>query len=324
MTENFRSLAHKPPFMRPTVSVLIAAYNASPFLGRAVNSALAQGNAVTEIIVVDDCSTDATLELAEAMSRKDGRIKVVHLPKNAGPSVARNAGLEVASGDWVAILDADDAYAPGRVERLVTVAAAQDADIVADKFSYYDPATDASSPATIGFTDEMTLIDIKTFLTHARPFGTDTDWGLLKPMFKQEFLADRSLRYPSDSRHGEDFLFVMDALLEGAKYVASNFHGYMYTPRGAGWSRTTVNYDGQVDQSKKLLLDHRLSANSRLVGLLKERIRAMERLSAEHKTQTLIAERRLLPLATAGVTDWRIAASILRQVKNKVTAVRAA
>lgn len=50
----------------------------------------------------------------------------------------------------------------------------------------------------------------------------------------------------------------------------------------------------------------------------------MERLSAEHKTQTLIAERRLLPLATAGVTDWRIAASILRQVKNKVTAVRAA
>ncbi|MGT2467511.1 hypothetical protein ACVOMV_25490 [Mesorhizobium atlanticum] len=62
----------------------------------------------------------------------------------------------------------------------------------------------------------------------------------------------------------------------------------------------------------------------RLVGLLKERIRAMERLSAEHKTQTLIAERRLLPLATAGVTDWRIAASILRQVKNKVTAVRAA
>ncbi|MGT2467510.1 glycosyltransferase family 2 protein [Mesorhizobium atlanticum] len=98
----------------------------SPFLGRAVNSALAQGNAVTEIIVVDDCSTDATLELAEAMSRKDGRIKVVHLPKNAGPSVARNAGLEVASGDWVAILDADDAYAPGRVERLVTVAAAQD------------------------------------------------------------------------------------------------------------------------------------------------------------------------------------------------------
>ncbi|WP_167449169.1 glycosyltransferase family 2 protein [Mesorhizobium hawassense] len=324
MTVNFRSPAHKPPFIRPTVSVLIAAYNASPFLERAVSSAVAQGDAVTEIIVVDDCSTDATPELAGAMSRKDSRIKVIHLPKNAGPSAARNAGLEVASGDWVAILDADDAYAPGRVERLVTVAAPQDADIVTDKFSYYDPATDASSPATIGFTDDMTLIDIETFLTHARPYGIDTDWGLLKPMFKQKFLADRSLRYPSNSRHGEDFLFVMDALLEGAKYVASNAHGYMYTPRGAGWSRTTVNYDGQVDQSKKLLLDHRLSANSRLVCLLKERIRAMERLSAEYKTRTLLAERRLLPLATAGMMNWRIAASILRQVKNKVTTVRAA
>lgn len=106
--------------------------------------------------------------------------------------------------------------------------------------------------------------------------------------------------------------------------MATNFHGYMYTPRGAGWSRTAVNYDGQVDQSKKLLLDHRLSANSRLVCLLKERIRSMERLSAEYKTHTLIAERRLLPLARAGMTDWRIAASILRQVKNKVRTVRAA
>ncbi|MDX8482027.1 glycosyltransferase family 2 protein [Mesorhizobium sp. VK24D] len=324
MTANSHILAQKPPFAHRTVSVLIAAYNASPFLERAINSAVAQGDAVIEIIVVDDCSTDATLEVAGAMSRKDGRVKVVHLPRNAGPSAARNTGLEVASGDWVAILDADDAYAPGRVERLVEIAAAQDADIVADKFSYYDPATDASSPANIGFADDMTLIDIETFLAHARPFGIDTDWGLLKPMFKRKFLADRSLRYPSNSRHGEDFLFVTDALLEGAKYVASNFLGYLYTHRGAGWSRTKVDYDGQVDQSKALLLDRRLSGNSRLVCLLKERIRAMKRLSAEYKTQALIAERRLLPLATAGVTDWRIAASILSKVKNKVTTVRAA
>lgn len=323
MNVNFRIPAQKPPFARPTVSVLIAAYNAVPFLERAVNSARAQGDAVIEIIVVDDNSTDATLEVAGAMSRQDDRVKVVHLPRNGGPSAARNAGLEAATGDWIAILDADDAYAPGRVERLVEIAAAQDADMVTDKFSYYDPASDASSPATIAFTKDTTLIDIETFLAHARPFGVDTDWGLLKPVFRRKFLADRSLRYPSNSRHGEDFLFVTDALLEGAKYVASDFLGYLYTHRGAGWSRTKVNYDGQVDQSQTLLLDRRLSGNSRLVSLLKERIRAMKRLSAEYKTQALIAERRLLPLATAGMMDWRIAASILRKAKNKVTTVQA-
>ncbi|TIN26980.1 MAG: glycosyltransferase family 2 protein, partial [Mesorhizobium sp.] len=90
MTANSRILAQKPPFARPTVSVLIAAYNASPFLERAVNSAMAQGDAVIEIIVVDDCSTDATPEVAGAMSRQDGRVKVVHLPRNGGPSAARN------------------------------------------------------------------------------------------------------------------------------------------------------------------------------------------------------------------------------------------
>ena len=307
MTANFRILAQKPPFARPTVSVLIAAYNAYPFLERAVNSARAQGDAVIEIIVVDDCSTDATLEVAGAMSRQDGRVKVIHLPRNGGPSAARNAGLEAASGDWIAILDADDAYAPGRVERLVEIAAAQDADIVTDKFSYYDSWRDhrCADRFDIGI-GRQRILDV-----------------VLKPVFRRKFLADRSLRYPSNSRHGEDFLFVTDALLEGAKYVASNFTGYLYTHRGAGWSRTKVNYDDQVDQSQTLLLDRRVSGNSRLVSLLKDRIRAMKRLSAEYKTQALIAERRLLPLATAGMMDWRIAASILRKAKNKVTTVQA-
>ena len=309
--------------MRPTVSVLIAAYNATPFLERAVNSALAQGDLVHEILIIDDCSTDATHEVAGALSRKDKRVVVVRLPKNGGPAEARNAGLEAARGDWVAILDADDAYAPGRVERLVDMAASQEADIVTDKFAYYDPASDTSWPATIGFTKDVTLIDIETFLAHARPFGMDTDWGLLKPIFKRKFLTDRSLRYPSYSRHGEDFLFVTDALLEGARYVADNAPGYIYTHRRSGWSRTKVNYDGQVDQSHRLLLDRRLSGNLKLVSLLKERISAMKRLSAEYKAQTLIRERKLVPLAIAGITDWRIAASILKKAKGKVTMAQA-
>ncbi|WP_181182987.1 glycosyltransferase family 2 protein [Mesorhizobium sp. B3-2-1] len=311
-----------PAVGRNDVSVLIAAFNASPFLERAVSSAMNQGSSVLEIIVVDDCSTDATLDIARRIAKQDERVKVVHLSKNVGPSGARNAGLHVARGDWVAVLDADDAYAPGRLERLIQTGASEKADIVADNFAFYDPTSGTSGSSAAALTSEITPVSTEAFLIHARPFGPDIDWGLLKPAFRRQFLIDRSLRYPEDSRHGEDFLLVMGALLAGAKYVVANFPGYLYTHRGSGWSRTQINYDGQVKQSSKLLLDPRVANDRKLVHLLNARIRSIKRLSAERSTQSLIKDRRPFRLLAAATTDWRIALSVLRKFKNKAASVR--
>ncbi|MGX7876425.1 glycosyltransferase family 2 protein [Mesorhizobium sp. ORM6] len=304
------------------VSVLIAAFNASPFLERAVSSAMTQGSSVLEIIIIDDCSTDATLDIAKTIARQDERVKVVHLSKNVGPSGARNAGLDVARGDWVAILDADDAYVPGRLQRLIEAGVSQDADIVADNFTFYDPASEMSGPPAVALAGAITPVTTETFLAHARPFGPDIDWGLLKPAFRRQFLIDKSLRYPSDSRHGEDFLLVMGALLAGAKYVVANFPGYLYTHRGSGWSRTQINYGGQVEQSGTLLRDPRIANDRTLVNLLNARISAIKRLSAERKTQSLIKDMRPLRLMGAAMADWRVALSVLRKFKNKAANVR--
>ncbi|TIN53954.1 MAG: glycosyltransferase family 2 protein, partial [Mesorhizobium sp.] len=91
----------------PDVSFVIAAYNAEATLDRAIASAIAQKGVSVEIIVVDDKSRDATLDVARAYP--GDIVRVVALANNRGPGGARNAGLDAARGRWIAVLDSDDA-----------------------------------------------------------------------------------------------------------------------------------------------------------------------------------------------------------------------
>ena len=119
-----------------SVTLIITAYNAQDFIMRAVNSALEQTQPPLEIVVVDDCSTDNTADLLRRVARAHASIRVVSTVANGGPSVARNTGLAVARGDWVAFLDGDDAFAPDRLEVLMARAAHDDCDAVADDLGY--------------------------------------------------------------------------------------------------------------------------------------------------------------------------------------------
>ena len=95
----------------PTVSVVIPVYNGAPFLASAVASVRAQSVAVAEIVVVDDGSTDATAEVAKGLG-------VSYLCQaNQGPGAARNRGVTVATGEWIAFLDADDVWVGEKLAR---------------------------------------------------------------------------------------------------------------------------------------------------------------------------------------------------------------
>lgn len=98
----------------PRVSVIVPAYNSTATVGRAVDSVLGQTFGDLELIVVDDGSTDSTSEAV--LSRHDERLRCVKT-SNGGVSRARNRGLELASGDLIAFLDADDAWLPAKLER---------------------------------------------------------------------------------------------------------------------------------------------------------------------------------------------------------------
>jgi glycosyltransferase involved in cell wall biosynthesis len=94
------------------VSVVIPAWRAEHFVGAAIASARAQTLADIEIIVVNDCSPDDTAGAIARAGAGDPRVRAIDLPVNRGPSGARNRGFEAAQGEWIAVLDADDAMAP--------------------------------------------------------------------------------------------------------------------------------------------------------------------------------------------------------------------
>lgn len=91
----------------PLISVIIPIYNVEKYLHKCVDSVLAQTYKNLEIILVDDGSTDASGQICDEYAAKDSRIKVIHKP-NGGVSSARNAGLKVASGEYIGFVDGDD------------------------------------------------------------------------------------------------------------------------------------------------------------------------------------------------------------------------
>jgi len=94
------------------VSVVVPAHDAETTVARAVRSALAQSHVPHEVVVVDDGSTDATGSQVESV---EGPVRLVRQPQG-GPSAARNAGVAATSGEWIAFLDADDAWHPAKLE----------------------------------------------------------------------------------------------------------------------------------------------------------------------------------------------------------------
>ena len=98
-----------------SISVIIPAYNAEKFIGEAIESALNQTRPAKEIVVVDDASTDRTVEIARSFG---DRVQVLVNAKNSGPGHSRNAGVAASTGDYLAFLDADDKWLSEHLEDL--------------------------------------------------------------------------------------------------------------------------------------------------------------------------------------------------------------
>lgn len=98
------------------VSIIMPAYNADKYIKQSIESVITQTYTNWELIIVNDCSTDSTFEIASKYSVKDSRIKVINLEKNSGVAAARNKALEVSQGVFIAFLDSDDIWKPNKLE----------------------------------------------------------------------------------------------------------------------------------------------------------------------------------------------------------------
>lgn len=101
------------------VSIITPIHNVADFLGDMLESVLAQTFDQWELILVDDLSTDNSVEIAQSFIAKDQRIKLIELTQNSGSAVARNSGIEAAMGRFIAFLDSDDTWLPTKLEKQI-------------------------------------------------------------------------------------------------------------------------------------------------------------------------------------------------------------
>lgn len=123
---------------RPLVSVIMPAYNAEKYIAEAISSVLSQSYTNWQLLILDDCSTDHTAEIAEDFEKADTRIRVLRNPRNMGVAKTRNRGMDMAKGEWVALLDSDDRWHDDKLEKQLVVADSSDADIIYCSYALTD------------------------------------------------------------------------------------------------------------------------------------------------------------------------------------------
>jgi glycosyltransferase involved in cell wall biosynthesis len=168
-------------------SVIIPAYNAEKTIERALDSVLEQSYLAHEIIVVDDFSKDRTANILE--TKYSGKIKFIQKVSNTGSSVARNTGMDVATGDYFAFLDSDDVWHSDKLQLINTILTAQPAITL-----FYHPYTQSD------ITDKKLPEDITVYRL---PFikllpGNPVATSCLVLRNKPEFRFEPSMRYTED------------------------------------------------------------------------------------------------------------------------------
>lgn len=130
----------KPTNHLPLVSIITPLYNAENYIIPTVKSIQEQTYTHWEHIIVNDCSTDNSLNIAEELSKKDTRIKVVTLSRNSGAAQSRNKATELAKGDYIAFLDADDLWHPEKLEKQLKYMQAHNAAVSYTSYTHINKA----------------------------------------------------------------------------------------------------------------------------------------------------------------------------------------
>lgn len=263
-------ISHAPGRATPDISFIVAAHNASPWIERALVSALGQTGVDVEVVVADDGSKDDTNMIVTRLGAVDPRVRLLARDASGGPAAARNLALSHATGDWVAILDADDLVDPGRSRTLIDAAMKADAQISVDnamRFLDEDPSVewpliafaDSDRPAPISLHDYL--------LADTRADG-EQNIGYLKPIFSRAFLTRHAIAYDEGLRIGEDFDICLRSLAAGACLVLVPDAMYHYRVVGGSLSRTLRPEDIQqmIDAQDRALRDAKLSEQERMAA----------------------------------------------------------
>lgn len=213
----------------PEVSIAIAGFNCEAYIADGVRSALAQ-KIDLEVLIIDDASTDKTLDIAQGLGAENCRVRILSLPRNMGPAAARNVALHHARGRWFAVLDADDLMHPDRLRMMIDTAEKDGADLIADDLIVFDG--DGIFPPERFLKDRppgaIEWISLENYLRSTTMFAKQPSLGYLKPVVRLETLRRLGIIYDERLRIGEDDKFVFQMLSAGMRYRLITLPGYYY------------------------------------------------------------------------------------------------
>lgn len=199
------------------ISIIVPVYNASKTIKRSIDSILTQSYRDFELILVDDGSTDNSLEICRSYS--DNRMIIISM-ENHGVSHARNVGMRHAKGRYITFCDADDYYSPDRLEESVSAARTTKADIVICGHYTVDP-----DGITVECNEDSGFID-KNSVVKSMMFNDNIGGFCWNKLFKADVI--RNAAFPTDLTHLEDTYFFFSVLREARSmyYLAKPLYYY--------------------------------------------------------------------------------------------------
>ncbi|TPF97425.1 glycosyl transferase family 2 [Bifidobacterium sp. UTCIF-39] len=195
---------------QPLISVIVPVYNVKPFLAKCIDSIIAQTYANMEVIIVDDGSTDGCAVICDNYAQRYAHISVIH-KENGGLASARNAGIDVAKGDYLGFVDSDDFIEPFMYEKLMYSILKHSCDLAVCGINYvFDdgaviPKANIEPEQVLDFPDAIR--EMNTFRLY--------DMGAWSKLYKKELFED--IRFPV-GKLSEDF-FIMYRIFERAQRI---------------------------------------------------------------------------------------------------------
>ncbi len=221
--------------MTPKVSIIVPCYGVEQYLDECMDTLVNQTLREIEIILVDDVSPDRVPEMCDEWAKRDPRIKVIHKEKNGGLGYARNTGLDVATGEFVAFIDSDDYVDKEMFERLYTYANENrlDAcycDYINDTNGQLMPSREMKTSFIRENHDEV--LDFLLDMIGPMPeYPTDVKHviSVWHAIYSNKIIQDNNIRFESERENAsEDFTFNVDFLSKCERIGYIPFAGYYY------------------------------------------------------------------------------------------------
>jgi len=144
--------------MQVVTSIITPSHNSTQFISATIQSVLNQSTSDWELIIVDDCSSDNSVEVVQSFVERDSRIKLIQLSENSGAAVARNRAIEAAQGRYIAFLDSDDLWLPDKLETQIQFM--EDNDVAFSYAAYEKINEQGKAVGKVGVPERITYNDL--------------------------------------------------------------------------------------------------------------------------------------------------------------------